>query len=141
MEDVKQYLFDKLVEEFNTQPSFLLARTIFLFCHFNSSFEMPRNVEKKFINGLLDDEVRAFSLMYCPGNDAREQEASSRQDKVPAGSLQVEKEEIYRQIAAENLSKGTGKMYSTSMVEKILARYKGIMSYNEILEVFILSGR
>lgn len=135
MEDVRQSLFDMLVEEFNSQPSFLIARTLFLFCHFNPAFEMPRNVEKKFIRGLLEDEVRAFSLMHRPENPGEEEQGREK------ASLREEKEEIYRQITAENLARGTGKMYTASMVDKIMARYKGIMSYNEILEVFILSRK
>jgi hypothetical protein len=64
MENAKQFLFDMLEDEFNDKPGFLLARTLFLFCHFNPAFEMPHDIMQSFIHGLMNDEVRGFSLMY-----------------------------------------------------------------------------
>ena len=143
MDDVKQYLYDTFVEEFNINPSFLLARTFYLFCHYNPSFDLPRNVQKKFIDGLLEDEVRGFCLRY----KIKSKESSGPESLEETGigdfesSLQEMKKEIYQEIAAENLSKGTGKTYSPSMVNKITTKYRSILSYNEILEIFIMSGR
>lgn len=143
MGNVKQYLYDTFVDEFNNRPTFLLARAFYLFCHYNPAFELPNNVKQKFIAGLEKDEVRAFSLRYL----AREQESGAAEsvpkerEDAAAESLDAMKEEIYNAIAAENLSKGTGKTYSPSMVEKIITKYRSILSYNEILEIFILSGR
>lgn len=145
MESVKQFLYDMLIEEFNDKQSFLMARTLFLFCHFNPPFEMPRNIEKKFIHGLMEDEVRAFSLRYNiegrGGQNDKPDESLGRGKALSKVSLEDKKKEIYKEIAAENLSKGTGKTYSPSMVDTVAAKYRGIMSYNEILEIFIMAGR
>ena len=143
MENVKQYLYDTFVEEFNSNPSFLLARTFYLFCHYNPAFELPGNVKQKFVAGLQDDEVRAFSLRYQV-NGKESGKPDSRMKKEggnTVGSFDEIRKEIYNEIAAENLSKGTDKTYSPSMVEKITTRYRSVLSYNEILEIFIMSGR
>lgn len=143
MENVKQYLYDTFVEEFNSNPSFLLARTFYLFCHHNHAFELPGNVKQKFVAGLQDDEVRAFSLRYhVNGKESGKQETGIKKEEgSTVGSFDEIKKEIYNEIAAENLSKGTDKTYSPSMVEKITTRYRSVLSYNEILEIFIMSGR
>lgn len=133
MENVKQYLYDSLVEEFNIKPSFVLARTLYLFCHFNPAFDMPGNVKKTFIDGLLENEVRAFSLRYP-------MKERGNGGKAEAGSLDEMKNDIYREIAAEDLSKGTGKTYSPGMVKKITAKFRGVLTYNDILEIFIMKG-
>ncbi|GAB4335567.1 MAG: hypothetical protein Kow0089_05340 [Desulfobulbaceae bacterium] len=135
MESVKQYLFDRLVDEFNNKPGFLLARTLFLFCYFNPGFEMPGNIKKAFIDGLMEDEVRAFSLRYGSGGTDTGEDAAGDE-----ASLAAQKKEILREIAAETLTRGTGKTYSPHMVEKIATRYRGLLSYNEILETIILSA-
>ncbi|MCL7487541.1 MAG: hypothetical protein M8357_05130 [Desulfobulbaceae bacterium] len=142
MENVKQYLYDALVEEFNVKPSFVLARTLYLFCHFNPAFDMPGNVKKTFIDGLLENEVRAFSLRYPMkkrGNGGL-QSGRGNGGKAEAGSLDEMKNDIYREIAAEDLSKGTGKTYSPGMVKKITAKFRGVLTYNDILEIFIMKG-
>lgn len=145
MESVKQFLYDMLVEEFNAQPSFLLARTLFLFCHFNPSYEMPTNIKERFIKGLMEDEVRAFGLRYDvhekAGQSSKVDESMNRGKVLSRMTLKEKKEEIYSDIAAENLTKGTGKTYSSSMVKDIATKFRGVMSYNEILEIFIMSGR
>ena len=64
MSSAKRFLYDTLVEEFNNKPGFLLARTLYLFCHYNPAFEMPQDIMQIFIHGLMEDEVRAFSLFY-----------------------------------------------------------------------------
>jgi len=130
MDNVKQHLFDTLVEEFNNKPSFLLAKTLFLFCHYNPAFELPGDVKQVFINGLLKDEIRAFSLRY-----------RKKDYETATGSIDAMQKEMYDAIAAENLSKGTGKTYSPSMVETVTTKFKKILSYNDILETFIMSGR
>jgi len=130
MSNVKQHLFDTLVEEFKTRPSFLLAKTLFLFCSYNSAFELPSEVNKAFVNGLLEDEIRAFSLRY-----------QKKDYETDTGSIDAMQKEIYDAMAAENLSRGTGKTYSPGMVDTVTAKFKKILSYNEILETFIMSGR
>ena len=50
------------------------------------------------------------------------------------------REEIYKEVAAKNLSDGTGKTYTPSMVEDITSKFRSIMSYNEILEIFIMAS-
>ncbi len=72
----KQFLYEMLIEEFNDKPGFLLARTIFLFCHFNPAFEMPPDIKRNFIHGLMNDEVRGFSLMYPMHKKSRKQTTS-----------------------------------------------------------------
>lgn len=142
MGNVKQYLYETFIEEFNTTPTFLLARSFYLFCHYNPAFELPNNVKQKFIAGLEKDEVRAFSLRYLTSEDeSGGAESSPEKEGGKAGALAAIKKEIYTEIAAENLSRGTGKTYSPSMVEKITAKYRSVLSYNEILEIFIMSGR
>jgi hypothetical protein len=142
MGNIKQYLYETFIEEFNNTPTFLLARSFYLFCHYNPAFELPNNVRQKFIAGLEKDEVRAFSLRYQTSeNGSGEGESSPVKEKGKTGSLEEMKKEIYKEIAAENLSRGTGKTYSPSMVEKITAKYRSVLSYNEILEIFIMSGR
>ncbi len=138
MESIKQYLYDTLVDEFNSKPCFLLARILYLFCHFNPSFEMPGNIQNAFVKGLMDDEVRAFSLRYPPTTEGDGAQLLSGDEAEV--SLAEMKKDIHRQIAAENLSRGTGKTYTPSMVEKAAAKYKGVLSYNEILEIVILSA-
>jgi hypothetical protein len=130
MGNVKRHLFDTLVEEFNTKPSFLLAKTLFLFCNYNSAFELPREVNKAFVNGLLEDEIRAFSLRY-----------QKKDYETDSGSIDAMQKEMYDAIAAENLSRGTGKTYSPGMVDTVTTKFKKILSYNEILETFIMAGR
>ena len=130
MENVRQQLFDTIVEEFNNKPSFLLAKTLFLFCHYNPVFELPGDVNKVFINGLLEDEIRAFSLRY-----------QKKDYETDTGSIDALHKEMYDAIAAENLSKGTGKTYSPNMVDTVTAKFKKILSYNDILETFIMSRR
>ena len=130
MRNVKQHLFDTLVEEFNTKPSFLLAKTLFLFCHYNPAFELPGEVNKAFVNGLLEDEIRAFSLRY-----------QKKDYEIETGSIDAIQKEMYDAIAADNLSRGTGKTYSPGMVDTVTTKYKKILSYNEILETFIMSER
>lgn len=137
MENAKKFLFDMLVEEFNTHPSFLLARTLFLFCHFNPSFELPHDIMNKFVHGLMQDEVRAFSLMYPKRDATVEKEKTENQEDKDFGD---KRREFLKERAAENLSEGTGKAYSPSMVENIVTKYRGIMSYNEILEIFIVGS-
>jgi len=137
MESVKKYIYETLVDEFNTKPSFLLARILYLFCHFNPAYEMPGNIQNAFVQGLMEDEVRAFNLRYLPTEETMDQDGSSDgADK----SLALMKQELHRKIAAENLSRGTGKTYTPSMVDKVAARFKGLLSYNEILEIIILSA-
>lgn len=137
MDNVKQFLFDTLVEEYNENPGFLLARTLFLFCTFNPSYELPADIHRAFVRGLMEDEVRAFNLRY-PGRNGDEelQQGGTDIDK----SLIAMKKDIHLEIAAENLSKGTGMTYSPKMVEKIARNFKSILSYNEILEVVVLSA-
>lgn len=137
MDSIKQYLYDTLVDEFNSKPCFLLARILYLFCHFNPTFEMPGNIQNAFVKGLMNDEVRAFSLRYPPTESGNE---SGQPGDEAESSLAAMKKEIHLEIAAENLSKGTGKTYTPSMAEKAAAKYKGVLSYNEILEIIILSA-
>ena len=131
MENVKQYLYDTLVEEFNAKPSFVLARTLYLFCHFNPAFDMPGKVKKTFVNGLLENEVRAFSLRYpMKGTGNNGPESGLNKDReVAADHLAEMKNDIYQEIAAEQLSEGTGKTYSPGMVKKITTRFRGCLLY------------
>ena len=142
MENAKQFLYDMLVEEFNYKPGFLLARTLFLFCHFNPAFEMPQDIMQKFIHGLMGDEVRAFSLMCSVQNIDRGKPAVDLgKDREFSDEILNEKEsELYNEVAAKNLSDGTGKTYTPSMAGEITSKFRSIMSYNEILETFIMAS-
>lgn len=142
MQNAKQFLYDILVEEFNTNPGFLLARTIFLFCHFNPAFEVPHDIMQNFIHGLMDDEVRAFSLMYPVKNIGRKNTGlrPNKGREVMDSIVKERKEEIYKEVAAKNLSDGTGKTYTPNMVGEITSKFRSIMSYNEILEIFIMAS-
>jgi CRP/FNR family cyclic AMP-dependent transcriptional regulator len=143
MENAKQFLFDMLEDEFNDKPGFLLARTLFLFCHFNPAFEMPHDIMQSFIHGLMNDEVRGFSLMYPVMRDDSGNPVAILLNKNKAildVNFEEKKKEIYKEVAAKNLSDGTGKMYTSSMVEEITSRFRSIMSYNEILEIFIMAS-
>ena len=90
----------------------------------------PREVNLAFVKGLLEDEIRAFSLRY-----------QKKDYETDTGSIDAMQKEMYDAIAAENLSKGTGKTYSPSMVDSVTTKFKTILSYNEILETFIMSGK
>jgi len=141
MNDAKQFLYDMLVEDFNNKPGFLLARTLFLFCHFNPAFEMPNDIMKSFVHGLMNDEVRAFSLMYPLGKDRGKSVGSQgKDDQIPDVNFEDMKKEIYKEVAAKNLSDGTGKTYTPCMVAEITKKCRSIMSYNEILEFFIMAS-
>ncbi|HHO48098.1 MAG TPA: hypothetical protein ENN06_06555 [Desulfobacteraceae bacterium] len=143
MNGVKQLLYDLLVEQFNREPTFILARTLYLFCHDNDDFFLPGNVRRQFIKGLREQECRAFGLTYHKGSD-----------RAGAGEEAGVKQEIIRKIAqrpdppdsrltGENLVRrlceGTGKIYTEKMLEQINSRRKGILSYNDILEIFIMA--
>jgi len=132
----KQVLYDALVEEFNNKPGFLLARTLFLFCHFNPGFEMPSDIMQKFIQWLMDDEIRAFSLMYSRAGNGRAEKGKS----ISGGGFDDSNRDLFDEIVAKNLSAATGKAYSSSMVKNVTRKYKGIESYNEILEMFIVAS-
>lgn len=127
-----------LVDEFNTKPTFLLARTIFLLCHFNPTLEMPPDIMQRFIKGLMKDEVRAFSLMYPVRKD---KESAEEQDgKLHDAELEEKRKMFFKETAAENLSAATGKAYTPSMIDDVISKYKGIMSYDEILETFVVGS-
>ncbi len=142
MGKAKQILYDMLVEEFRHKPDFLLARTLYLFCHFNPAFEMPSEIMETFIQGLMEYEVRAFSLNYSIPCDNHENDAAGRdkQNELHDAALEKKKRDIYKEIAAENLSDGTGKAYTAHMLKDITTRFSGIMSYNDILEMFIVAS-
>lgn len=141
MGNAKQFLFDMLVDEFNEKPGFLVARTLFLFCHFNPEFEIPQDIMDKFVHGLMEDEVRAFSLMYPVKSSKQKRKAVPEEDSgVTDAVIEKKKREFYNEMVAESLSEGTGKAYSPSMAEHLAAKYKAIMSYNEILEIFIMAS-
>lgn len=140
MNEVKQYLYDVLLEEFNRKPCFTLARTLFLFCQDNGEFFLPVNVQRKFVEGLREQECRAFGMTSLK-NAGPQAEPSLKAQIIrkiasrpahPAGG--EHNEELVRK-----LSEGTGKIYTAKMIEKINARYKSILSYNDVLEMFILA--
>lgn len=142
MNEVKQHLYDMLVEEFNRNPSFTLARSLFLFCQDNEDFVLPVNVQRKFVDGLREQDCRAFAMTYHKasgvhaGRGLKEEiiRKIARRPELPG--QEMETEELVRR-----LSEGTGKIYTAKMMEKVNARYKSILSYNDILEMFIMADR
>jgi hypothetical protein len=140
MNQVKQRLYDLLLEEFNREPSFTLARTLYLFCLDNEDFLLPGNVRRQFHDGLREQEWRAFGMTYnklsdLPADSGIKQDIIRKivnRPKHPA--LQDVMDELVKQ-----LSEGTGKIYTAKMIEKINATYKSALSYNDILEMFIMA--
>ena len=140
MNEVKQHLFDILLEEFNRTPGFTLARTLFLFCQDNEEFFLPVNVQRKFIEGLREQECRAFGMasVNASGPHAGEGVKQDIIRKIARRPAHPDSRE-YREELVRKLSEGTGKIYTAKMIEKINARYKSILSYNDVLEMFILA--
>jgi hypothetical protein len=140
MNEVKQCLYDILLEEFNREPSFTLARTLYLFCQDNEDFFLPVNVQRQFVDGLREQECRAFGMTYhklsaLSADSGVKQEIIRKivnRPKLPVP--QDVKDEIVRR-----LSEGTGKIYTAKMIEKINSRYKSVLTYNDILEMFIIA--
>lgn len=140
MNEMKQRLYDLLLEEFNREPGFTLARTLYLFCLDNEDFLLPVNVRRQFHDGLREQEWRAFGLTYAklpdlPADSGMKQDIIRKivnRPKPPA--LQDVMDELVKR-----LSEGTGKIYTAKMIEKINAAYKCALSYNDVLEMFIMA--
>lgn len=140
MNEVKQRLYDMLLAEFKRKPCFTLARTLFLFCHDNEEFFLPVNVQRKFVEGLREQECRAFGMtsLHVSGPQATEGVKQEIIRKIARRPVQPAGRE-YREEIVRKLSEGTGKIYTAKMIEKINTRYKSILSYHDILEMFILA--
>ena len=135
MMKVKQELFDLLLEEFDRSSSYAISRTLFLFCQDNEGFVLPDKVQKKFVEGIRNEEVRAFGLLY--GRKARNTDGVGNLSTASSNNM-ARKAEFEKLVLKLSLS--TEKTYSDQMVELLNAPVKGGLSYDDILEMFVVAG-
>lgn len=141
MNQVKKNLYDLLLAGYNQKPNFTLARTLYLFCQDNEGFSLPREVEQTFVEGLREQEFRAFCLASKKSSgpvDPLERKRAIVRKMLkgePRGS-----EEQKREKMVAMLTEGTGKAYTPQMVETLDPKYKSTLTYNDVLEIFILKG-
>lgn len=132
---VKQELFDMLLEEFDRSSSYTISRTLFLFCQDNKGFVLPDRVKKKFVEGIRNEKVRAFGLRS--GSRADNRKDSLRRSLAPLKEM-ARKAEFEKLVL--KLSLATEKTYSDQMVEELNTAIKSGLSYDEILEMFVVAG-
>jgi len=132
---VKQELFDMLLKEFERNSSYAISRTLFLFCQDNDGFVLPDKVKRKFVEGIRNEEVRAFGLLY--GRKARNTDGVGNLSTSPSTD-KARKAEFEKLVLKLSLS--IEKTYSDQMVEQLNAPVKGGLSYDEILEMFVVAG-
>ena len=135
MMKVKQELFDMLLKEFERNSSYAISRTLFLFCQDNEGFVLPDKVKRKFVEGIRNEEVRAFGLLY--GRKARNTDGVGNLSTSPSTDM-ARKAEFEKLVLKLSLS--IEKTYSDQMVEQLNAPVKGGLSYDEILEMFVVAG-
>jgi len=124
-----------LLDEFDRSSNYTISRTLFLFCQDNDGFVLPDRVNTTFIEGIRHEEVRAFGLRY--GSKARTSDDAKRQNASTKNDM-VRKAEFEKLVL--KLSLITEKTYCDTMVKQINSRIKGGLSYDDILEMFIVAG-
>ena len=141
MNTVKKDLYEALLEEFYLNPNFALARTLYLFCQDNMEFPLPLDVEKVFVDGVRSLEVRGFGL-----TSRKIHSGSTDDDRVKKQMLKKivrsagdDSGQTRQQRLLRTLSRGTGKTYTPQMVGRLNSRYKGALSYDDILEIFLIA--